>query len=58
MESPALKNIAKEMADDVDGGLQMSQAFAKHPEAFNRFFVAMIRSGEASDRVRAMTEQA
>ncbi len=51
MESPALKNIAKEMADDVDGGLQMSQAFAKHPEAFNRFFVAMIRSGETSGRL-------
>ncbi len=50
-ESAALKTIAKGMADDIDGGMQMSQAFAKHPKAFSRFYVAMIRSGETSGRL-------
>lgn len=50
-ESAALKTIAKAMADDIDGGMQMSQAFAKHPKAFSRFYVAMIRSGETSGRL-------
>jgi type IV pilus assembly protein PilC len=51
METANLKAIAKQMGEDIDGGLQMSQAFAKHPEAFNRFFVAMVRSGETSGRL-------
>ncbi len=51
MDTPKLKAIAKQMAEDIDGGLQMSQAFAKHPEAFSRFFVAMVRSGETSGRL-------
>ncbi|MFH0873487.1 MAG: type II secretion system F family protein [Candidatus Komeilibacteria bacterium] len=50
-EQPKLKAVCKEMADDVDGGLQISQAFAKHPKYFSRFFVAMIRSGETSGRL-------
>ena len=49
--SVKLKAISKEMADDIDGGMQMSQAFAKHPKAFSRFYVAMIRSGETSGRL-------
>jgi len=51
MESANLKAVARQMAEDIDGGLQMSQAFAKHPKAFSRFFVAMIRSGETSGRL-------
>lgn len=50
-DSATLKSIAKEMADDIDGGMQMSQAFAKHPKAFSRFYIAMIRSGETSGRL-------
>ena len=50
-EQPKLKAVTREMADDVDGGLQISQAFAKHPRYFSRFFVAMIRSGETSGRL-------
>ena len=49
--NPLLKTMCRQMADDVDGGLQMSAAFAKHPQAFSRFYVAMIRSGETSGRL-------
>ena len=55
-DSPQLKAIAKEMADDIDGGMQMSQAFAKHSKAFSRFYVAMIRSGETSGRLDEVLE--
>lgn len=40
-----------EMADDVDGGMKLSDAFAKHPKVFSNFYVAMIKSGETSGKL-------
>ncbi len=50
-DSSQIRDVAKQMADDVDGGLPMSQAFGRHPKVFSRFFVAMIHSGETSGRL-------
>ena len=50
-EDAKLKDVVQAMADDVDGGMKMSSAFAKHPEAFSHFYVAMLRSGETSGRL-------
>ncbi|MFA4872686.1 MAG: type II secretion system F family protein [Patescibacteria group bacterium] len=47
-ESQKLKTIISEIADEVDGGARLSQAFARHPEVFNNFYVNMVRSGETS----------
>jgi len=47
-ESARLKTIISEIADDVDGGARLSQAFGRHPEVFNDFYVNMVRSGETS----------
>jgi type IV pilus assembly protein PilC len=47
-ESPRLKTIISEIADEVDGGARLSQAFARHPDVFNDFYVNMVRSGETS----------
>ncbi len=33
---------------DVEGGLLLSEAIAKHPPVFNRLFVAMVEAGEAA----------
>jgi len=40
-----LKNILRQVADDVEGGSTLSEAFAKHPKAFNRLYVNMVAAG-------------
>ncbi len=41
-----LKNALGQVAEDVEGGATLSEAFAKHPKAFNRLYVNMIAAGE------------
>ena len=44
------KPLARIIADvrlDVEQGSSLSQALSKHPKAFNRLFVSMVRAGEA-----------
>lgn len=43
-----LKKIISEIADDVDGGSQLSVACEKHSKVFSDFYVNMIKSGETS----------
>ncbi len=49
--NPKLQQIISEVTDEVDGGMKLSQAFARHPHVFSNFFVAMIKSGETSGRL-------
>jgi type IV pilus assembly protein PilC len=45
-ESKALAAILKEVRIDVEKGSSLSQALARHPRAFNRLYIAMVRAGE------------
>lgn len=45
-----LKDIINLIADDVDGGLKLSESMKKH-EIFDNFFVNMIASGETSGKL-------
>jgi len=47
-ENTRLKKIIKAVRDDVEAGSPVSDAMAKHPAAFDRLYVAMVRAGEAS----------
>jgi type IV pilus assembly protein PilC len=40
--------VLKELRGDVEGGLLLSQAMARHPKVFNRLYVAMVEAGEAA----------
>jgi type IV pilus assembly protein PilC len=42
-----LKNVLMDVADDVEGGSTLSEAMGKHPKAFDRLYVNMIKAGEA-----------
>jgi len=42
-----MKNILRAVADDIEGGATLSEAFAKHPKAFDRLYVNMVAAGEA-----------
>jgi len=51
IESVAFKIIISEVADAVDGGSRLSEAFAKHPKVFSQFYVSMIKSGETAGKI-------
>lgn len=46
-ESPMLKKVITEVAADVEGGSNLSNALDKHPKIFSRIYVNMVRAGEA-----------
>lgn len=50
-ESPVLKTIISEVADDVEGGAKLSSALARHDHVFSPFFINIIKSGEASGKL-------
>ena len=45
-ENKVLAEICNTVRMDVEKGASLSQALARHPKAFSRLFVAMIRAGE------------
>jgi type IV pilus assembly protein PilC len=47
-ENKKLAAIVGEVRIDVEKGSSLSAALARHPKAFSRLYVAMVRSGEAS----------
>jgi type IV pilus assembly protein PilC len=43
-----LSAIVTELRADVEGGLLLSQAMARHPKVFSRLYIAMVEAGEAA----------
>ncbi len=41
-----LKNVLIATAEDVEGGMTLSEAMSRHPKAFDRLYCNMIRAGE------------
>jgi type IV pilus assembly protein PilC len=58
-------SVVRELRADVEGGLLLSQAMARHPKIFDRLYVSMVEAGEAAgildtvlDRVAYQIEKA
>lgn len=51
---PRLKEAALQIAEDVDGGLALSQALERQQGIFSRFFVSMIRSAEITGNLESV----
>lgn len=47
-ESELLQKILTTVVKDVEGGMSLGDALAKHPETFNDIYVNMVRAGEAA----------
>ena len=47
-EDKALQKILADIVKDVEGGMPMGDALAKHPDTFNDIYVNMVRAGEAA----------
>jgi type IV pilus assembly protein PilC len=45
-ESKPLAEVVSQVRMDVERGSSLSAALAKHPKAFNRLYVSMVRAGE------------
>ncbi len=43
-----LKSVIKDVSNDVQGGLSLSKALAKHPTVFNRVYLSLIEASETS----------
>jgi type IV pilus assembly protein PilC len=54
--NPVFTDKIVEIANDVDGGMKLSDAMSKHSKIFSNFFVAMIKSGETSGRLEEVLE--
>ncbi len=49
--NPAFKEVARNLASDVEGGARLSLALSKFPHLFNSFFINVIKSGETTGRL-------
>jgi type IV pilus assembly protein PilC len=47
-EDQALAEVVTEVREDVEAGLLLSEAMARHPRVFSRLYVAMVEAGEAA----------
>jgi len=45
-DSPRLGKVLARVLDDVKNGISLSEACARHPEAFDRLYLAALRTGE------------
>jgi type IV pilus assembly protein PilC len=47
VENPKLKDTLSVVREDIEAGLNFSDALEKHPKVFGPLYVAMVRAGEA-----------
>lgn len=47
MENLKFKGIIEQILHDIEGGLSLSSAMAKHPKVFSELYVSLIEAGEA-----------
>jgi type IV pilus assembly protein PilC len=57
MKGGVLKNALMDVVDDVESGSTLSEAFAKHPKAFDRLYVNMIKAGEAGGALEVIMQR-
>ena len=47
-DDQALGAVVNELRKDVEGGLLLSEAMARHPKVFSRLYISMVEAGEAA----------
>lgn len=50
-ENPTLAKKFTEISDDIQNGVPVSGALAKHPSVFSDFYINMVRAGEESGKL-------
>ena len=57
MRPSALKNALIDVVDDVESGSTLSEALGKHPRAFDRLYVNMVKAGEAGGALEVIMQR-
>jgi type IV pilus assembly protein PilC len=57
MKASALKNALIDVVEDVESGSTLSEAMGKHPRAFDRLYVNMVRAGEAGGALEVIMQR-
>jgi type IV pilus assembly protein PilC len=57
MKPSVLKNSLIDVVEDVESGMTLSEAFARHPKAFDRLYVNMVRAGEAGGALEVILKR-
>ena len=52
-----LRQVVKEVGEDVEGGATLSEAMGKHPKAFDRLYTKMVAAGEAGGVLEVILER-
>lgn len=47
-QNKQMQQIVQEIIGDIEGGRALSDSFAKHPQVFDKVFIALVSAGEAS----------
>lgn len=47
-QNPRLRSVIQEVIASVEGGRSLHDAFAKHPQVFDKLFLALVAAGEVS----------
>ncbi len=52
-----LKNSLMDIIEDIESGATLSEAFSKHPKAFDRLYCNMVKAGEAGGALEAILQR-
>mgnify|MGYP000253548235 CR=1 FL=1 len=52
-----LRKIISQVREDVEAGVALSDALARHPRVFSNLFVSMVRSGEIGGNITGVLER-
>ena len=57
MKPSVLKNSLIDVVEDVESGMTLSEAMARHPKCFDRLYVNMVRAGEAGGALEIILQR-
>ncbi|MFO0936631.1 MAG: type II secretion system F family protein [Gemmataceae bacterium] len=57
MKPSSLKNSLIDVVDDVESGMTLSEAMAKHPKCFDRLYINMVKAGEAGGALEIILQR-
>ena len=52
-----LKEVLRRVIEDIEGGMRFSDAMARHPAVFSRFYIRILRYGEATGGMARSLQQ-
>lgn len=55
--NPSMKQVIEDIFTDIERGIPLSEAFEKHPNAFDNVYINMLKAGESSGQIDAFMKR-